>query len=138
MAVIEINRDPSPKALRAFGLLLAVFCGLVGLLLAWRFDAPVAARWVWITGGGLAVLYYAVPPLRLPMYRGWLYLFFPVGWVLSHVLLAVIYYLVLTPIGLVRRVVGKDPMARSFDPAASTYWTAHRARQDPDRYFRQF
>ncbi len=139
MAVLEINRDPSPKTLLSFGALLALFCGLVGALLYWRFDLPQAARIVWIAGLGLAVLYYAVPPLRRPIYLGWIYAAFPIGWLLSHLLLAVIYYLVLTPIALVMRLlVGRDALHRRFDSDAGSYWVEYRSSRDPKRYFRQF
>lgn len=138
MAIIDINRDPSRKTMLWFGALLALFCGLVGALLHWRFDLPRAARVVWTAGAGLAALYYAAPPLRRPIYLGWIYAFFPLGWVLSHILLGTIYYLVLTPIGLIMRLFGRDPLRRRFEPDAETYWIEYAAGQDPKRYFRQF
>ena len=138
MAVLEFNRDPSPQTLRWFGVLFAVFCGLVGGLLAWRFDALGAARIVWIVGLAVAAVYYLVPPIRKALVVGWTALFFPVGWVLSHVLLAAIYYLVLTPIALVMRLFGRDPLHRRFDPTADTYWVAYRGDRSLKRYFRQF
>ena len=138
MAVIEINRDPSPKTLLWFGALLALFCGLVGALLTWRFDLHRAATIVWSVGLGLAIVYYAIPPLRRPLYLGWIYAFFPLGWLLSHLLLGVIYYLILTPIGLVMRLFGRDTLRRRLDPDAESYWIEYGARKDPKRYFRQF
>jgi hypothetical protein len=72
------------------------------------------------------------------MYIGWMYLAFPIGWTVSHVLLAVTYYLVLTPIGLIMRAVGRDPMRRRLDPEAKSYWIEHRPDRDPSRYFRQY
>ena len=138
MAVIEINRDPSPRSLLWFGVLLALFGGLVGAVLWWRFDLHQAARIVWIVAVGLAVVYYAVPPLRRPLYLGWIYAFFPLGWVLSHALLGAIYYLVLTPIGLVMRLFGRDSLRRRRDPDAETYWIEYGPPKDPKRYFRQF
>jgi hypothetical protein len=138
MALIEINRNPGPGELRWFGLLLALTFGVIGAVVFWRFQGETAARVLWITGGGLALVYYAVPPLRKPMAVGWSYLTFPIGWIVSHTLLALVFYLVLTPIGLVMRLVGHDPMRRRFDPEAATYWIEHRPDSDPGRYFRQF
>jgi hypothetical protein len=54
------------------------------------------------------------------------------------VMLAVVLYLVLTPIGWALRLLGRDPLARGFDPDASSYWTPHRSAARIDRYFRQF
>ena len=57
----------------------------------------------------------------------------------SHVVLALVYYLVFVPIGLLMRLFGYDPMKRGFDPEAATYWTARDPKaSEPKRYFRQF
>lgn len=72
------------------------------------------------------------------LYTGWMYAALPIGWSISHALLALIYYAVLTPIGLVMRLLGNDPMQRRLDRAATTYWSEHRPPADPKRYFRQF
>ncbi|MBM4108330.1 MAG: hypothetical protein FJ255_05885 [Phycisphaerae bacterium] len=72
------------------------------------------------------------------LYTGWMYAALPIGWTISHALLALIYYAVLTPIGLVMRLLGNDPMQRRLDRAATTYWSEHRPPTDPKRYFRQF
>ena len=138
MAIIEIDRNPSPKTLRLFGLLLGAFFALIGGLVVWRAGAGTASNVLFGLAVGLPLLYYAVPPLRRPMYLGWIYLAWPIGLVLSFTLLALIYYLVLTPIGLVMRLFGRDPMQRGFDPAAATYWIPRTRRPDPERYFRPY
>ena len=83
-------------------------------------------------------MYYAIRPFRRPIYLGWMYAVFPIGWVISHTVLALTYYLVLTPIGLLMRGLGRDPMERRFDRDGETYWTPHEPSEDPARYFRQF
>lgn len=138
MAVIEINRNPSARDLRWFGVLLLAFAGLVGALVRWRLDAPTAATAIWATGVVLAAIYYAWPAARRPIFVGWMYLAYPIGWVMSHVILAAIYFLVITPIGLLMRALGRDPMTRRFDRSAASYWEARERRAGTDRYFRQF
>ena len=66
------------------------------------------------------------------------YATFPIGFVVSYVILAVVYYLVLTPIGLVLRLTGYDPMQRRFDRNAKTYWTPREQEESTEQYFRQF
>jgi hypothetical protein len=56
----------------------------------------------------------------------------------SHLLLLVVYYLVLTPIGLLMRLIGYDPLQRRFDRSAQSYWTPHDPAADDARYFKQF
>ena len=67
-----------------------------------------------------------------------MYAVYPIGWTVSHLALAVVYYLVVTPIGLLMRLFGRDPMRRKFDPSATTYWQPHESPDEPERYFRQF
>jgi hypothetical protein len=138
MALIEINRNPSPRDLRWFGLIVALFCAVVGAVLWWRFDLPAAGRVAALVGLVLMAAYYALPPIRRAMYVGWMYLFFPLGFVLAHVVLAIIYFLVLTPVGLVMRLFRRDPMQRSLDRDADTYWEARDPNVPPERYFRQY
>jgi hypothetical protein len=138
MAMIELGREPSRRELNLFGAMLLAVAGLAGALVRWRFDASTAALAIWSVGGLLALLHLAFPVLRRPIYFGWMYVTYPIGWVISHAILAVIFYLVITPTGLLLRSIGWNPLQRGFDREAETYWT----RDDPHRplegYFRQY
>ena len=138
MSLIELKTDASKKELAWFGLLLLAFLGIVGLLV-WRATGSLtASRYIWGAGVVLAAVYYAVPPLRLPMFRGWMYAAYPIGWVVSHVLLGIIYFGLLTPIGKLMGLFGYDPMERRFDRQAPTYWVERERNRDASTYFRQF
>jgi hypothetical protein len=71
------------------------------------------------------------------VFIGWMVAAYPIGWVLGHVMLGVVFFLVLTPIALVLRAAGRDPLQRRFDTASASYWQ-ERAASDRSRYFRQF
>jgi hypothetical protein len=73
-----------------------------------------------------------------PLYVVWMALAMPIGWAVSHLILLAVFYLVITPIGLVMRACGYDPLERRFDRTAKTYW--HDLEQNPtfDQYFKQF
>ena len=64
MSHFRVNRNPSLRDLRWFGLLLPVFVALVGAIARWQFEVPAAALGIWSAGGALAALYWLVPPLR--------------------------------------------------------------------------
>ena len=138
MALIEFNRNPSRRELNWFGALFALFFGLIGGLIWWKLEAPIVTFVLWSVAAVITLLYYALSPIRKPLYLGWMSLAFPIGWVVSHALLAFIYYLVVTPIGGLMRLFGRDPMERRFDRGAESYWMEHDPAGDPARYFRQF
>jgi hypothetical protein len=62
----------------------------------------------------------------------------PVGWSVSHLLLLALFYLVVTPIGLLMKLLGYDPLTRGFDRSASSYWVEHAPPPDAARYFKQY
>ncbi|MCG8557737.1 MAG: SxtJ family membrane protein [Proteobacteria bacterium] len=137
MALIEINKNPSRRDLRVFGWMFPVFMGLVAGIVFWRFEAPRVAMVLAGIGASVGLLYAVAPPLRRPIYLGWIYLTMPIGYTISWTLLTLIYLVVLTPVGLLLRLFGKDPMNRKFDPTAQSYWRPHPGR-DTASYFRQF
>ena len=74
------------------------------------------------------------------LYIPWMSLAIILGFIVSHVLLTLFFFLVLTPIGLAARLSGKDFLSLKLDPHASTYWLPHERKdpQSPDHYERQF
>lgn len=138
MAILSINRNPSTRELKWFGLILFVFFVLVSSLLLWRTQSLSLALTIWILGTLLTLLYFAVQPLRRPLYNGWMSAVYPIGWSLSHLLLGAIFFLVLMPIGLIMRLCGRDPIQRRFDPEAQSYWVPRNPDSNIARYFRQF
>ena len=137
MAVVDLRLDPTDRELRWFGPLLALFFSAVGAIARWQFSALPLSVALWIAGGLIVAVYLVVPRSRLRIYRGWIYTTYPIGWTVSHVVLAAVYYLVVTPIGLAMRLAGRDPLNRRFERGCKTYWTP-RVRRETSRYFRQF
>ena len=137
MAMIDVNWNPSRKELRQFAGIWLVFFSLLGAWW-WVDGSQTVARWMWVAAAVVGTIGLAVPVSVKPIYVGWMALAFPIGWTVSHLLLGAIYYLVLTPIGLLLRASGNDPMKRAFDRDAETYWVEHRTGDDPSTYFRQF
>jgi hypothetical protein len=62
----------------------------------------------------------------------------PIGWAVSFILLAAFYFLLLTPLGLFFRLIGRDTLGRKFDPDAESYWLTRQPPKNLDRYFHQF
>ena len=137
MALIELKTNPTARDLKWFGLILLAFFGVVGGIVWLRSGSLAIPRIIWGAGVVRAAIYYAIPPARKPMFVGWSYLTYPIGFVVSHVLLAVLFFGVFTTVGLVMRLFGYDPMRKTFDRSATTYWVRHEESADVSRYFRQ-
>lgn len=135
----QIRKLPTgPRELRKFGV-------LVGGVLA------LVAGWWWMRGSANFVLFLApaialivlglVWPASLRrIYIGWMALGLAMGLVVSTLLLIVVFYLVVTPMGLLARCMGKDFLTRRMEPSAQSYWTPHRrsGSRPTQRYEQQF
>ena len=109
------------KGLRDFGLITGgLFVLIFGLLLPWKFEWqwPV---WPWVLFGLLAVLAFAAPMWLNPVYRVWMRIGHMIGSVISRIILGLVFFLVVTPLGLMMRATGKDPMNRRFDASLPSY-----------------
>ena len=137
MSATDPRRSPGASDLWWFGVIVAAFFGLLGGVVLWAGGAVAVARGLWGAGLGLAVLYYAVPPLRLPFYRGWMAAVRPIGWTVTHLVLAAIFYGLITPMGVLMRGFGRDRLRLRGDRPAESYWTEHDPADDTARYFRQ-
>ncbi len=139
MALLEINLDPSPRQIRQFAFIaLPGLCLVLATIALWRFDSWPSAGALAAVGVASVALGLARPRWMRVAYIGWMLAAFPIGWLVSHALLAAIFYLVMTPIGWCMRIMGHDPLERQFDREAETYWVPRSQESDPSRYFRQF
>jgi hypothetical protein len=136
--MLELKTKFTTRELRQFaGLWFPLFCGMIGLF-CWRAGGTVAAYVVWGIGLGLGLVGLVLPPIIKPVYQGLMFVTFPIGWVMSHLVLALVYFLVMTPIGWLMRLLGRDPMQRQIDRMAATYWVPRQSITNVERYFRQF
>jgi hypothetical protein len=139
MSVVQINKNPTHRELNQFGFIWLGFLALFGVIAYFKFSSPLAARWLWVAAAVVPIVGWLVPAVMRLVFLGMSYLAWPIGFVVSHVVLAVVYYLVLTPIGLLTRLFGYDSMKKDFDPEVESYWVDRSPEAvDPKRYFRQF
>ena len=136
--MIDLNLNPSKKELRTFGLCALAFLALAGWIVFRRSGSvPVGAS---VAGVGLllAGLGLTVPQALRPVWVVLMVVNYPIGWVITHVVMAIIFYLVVTPVGVIMRLTGRDPMERAFDRSAKSYWKPRRTDSGSARYFRQY
>jgi len=120
--------DRSRRALRSFGCVVGSACIVVGAALGWW----QLSLWMGIVpssvGVVLILLGLAIPQFLRQVHYVWMAAAIVMGYIMTRVLLTVVFYLLLTPLGLLMRLFGSDPMRRKIDRTASTYWIA---RKDP-------
>lgn len=112
--------DQSNEAVKKTGITVGVVLILISLLL-WYLGKTSFVYFSSIGGLFVILAFIAIPVLR-PFHKLWMMLALAMGFVMSRVILTILYYLVLTPIGLVAKLVGKKFMPLGFDKNASTYW----------------
>jgi hypothetical protein len=122
--------------LRQFAGLLLVFLAIVALAIG----AESARDWAIPLGLGalLGVAGLIWPPAIRWLFVGWMIVAFPVGWTISQLLLAILLYLLFTPMAVLMRLKGRDRLHLRRRSEGSTYWTPKETASKPQRYFRQF
>jgi uncharacterized membrane protein YjjP (DUF1212 family) len=138
MAVIEINWKPSNRDLRLFAVVQLAVMAVAAWLLHRRSGWDVMAVAVLVASLATLLVGMIAPPLMRPLFLVWMIAAFPIGWVMSHVVLAVVYYGVVTPIAFALRLGGRDTLQRKPRPDATTYWISRSTPPEISRYFRQF
>ncbi|MCY3629489.1 MAG: hypothetical protein F4065_02440 [Rhodothermaceae bacterium] len=112
--------DTGPRQLRSFGITLGIAFLIVAGVLYWR-DIPGVVIVAGI-GGLLLVTGLIAPGLLRPFYKPWMALALVLGFIMTRVILTVIFVFLFIPIGLLMQLFGKDPLRRKLDPDAKTYW----------------
>jgi len=139
MSLIEINWHPGSKELRNFGAIALIASALIAILL--YVLKGLGIQWAAIIFAvGFIIFLSSVISLKLTrmIYLGLILLTLPIGWAVSFVLLAAFYFLLLTPLGFLFRLMGRDPLRRKFDSTTESYWLTRRPPDKLDRYFHQF
>ncbi|MCL4538214.1 MAG: SxtJ family membrane protein [Bacteroidetes bacterium] len=138
MLLEEIRQiKESKKDLRKFGLTVGPVLLAIGLYLFLRGRSSGA---YWAATGILLIFLSIVAPVVLkPLNKGWMILAILLGWVMTRFILVILFYLVLTPTGLIARMFRKDFLDRRFDRTRNSYWQKREKNKfDPRDYERQF
>lgn len=119
----------------------ALTVGLVLIALAaWgAYRGRETAVWAFASVGvALLAAGLFIPPAARAFHVVWMRLAHALGWVNSRILLALIYYLVMAPMGLIQRLVGRDALRRR-GPASASYWIPRSSsKQSKEQFERLF
>lgn len=144
---IEINWNPDERTLKQFGFIALAAFGLLAACAyfeVWMFSFGLGTARVAVAGGfgALALLSglfsAALPKANKPLFLALTLITYPIGFVMSYVVLGILFFGVFAPIGALLRATGSDPMQRSLQNGERSYWSEARARRSKESYFRQF
>lgn len=107
----------SPKELRQFGLVVGGVFLVIGVW-PWLWGGGAVRSWALGLGAILALLGAFAPRVLMPFHKGWMFIGHMMGWINTRIILGFFFYVVLTPMGLVARLMGKDFM--HMKPAVNT------------------
>ena len=133
----KVRVSATPREVRNFGFLFAGICGAVAAYL-WYAGAE---GWSWLLVAAVFFLIAAFIgyPLLRPIYVVWMTFAFVLGWINTRLLLGLFFYLIVTPTGLILRLLGKDPLDQKIDRSVGSYWKLRERKPfDPARYERLF
>jgi hypothetical protein len=127
--------DRSPRALRRFGIAAGAALLLLGILLR----PGGKAGGLFLSIGTLLLLAAAFAPWVLRyLYKPWMTLAFGLSWVVTRIILTFLFFLVVTPLGLLQRLCGKRPLELRFRSGENTYWQLRITHPAPADYEKQF
>ena len=125
------------KDIRKFGLIALVFFGCLAIIAA--FTGKIVVLCVF---GSLTILGcgFSLFPQRLsPIYFVWTKIAGIIGKIITYLILAIIYYIVMAPSALLKRIFGGAPIQIKPDKNVSSYWvTRSESAQPRERFFKRF
>ena len=122
-----MERAATRKELRQFGLLVGAVFTVIGL---WPIVFRGEPLRLWAIGiGGVLIAFGAILPLALtPIHKGWMWIGHVLGWINTRIILGIVFYGLVTPIGLVFWLLGKDTMQRTLAESTPTYRVVRQPR----------
>jgi predicted membrane metal-binding protein len=118
----DLGRQDAPKAgsERSFGIVFAVVFAVIGL---WPLlDGATVRVWALVLAAGFLAAGLFTPVLLRPINRVWFLFGLALHKIVNPLVMGLLFFLTVTPMALVLRALGKDPLHRTFDPEAASYW----------------
>ena len=133
----RINWQPTRHEIKYFSVTMLIAFALANLILVLGGKYYVAG-WIFGCGFVLSAACYFIPPVGKLVYFVWMAVTYVLGRIVSPIVTAIIFYLLVTPIALVNRLMGKDRLRLKKPKGATTYFVDHTEPQDKESFRRQF
>jgi hypothetical protein len=134
----DISTNPGEKTLRQFATAWLVFLLAAGLHQFFAHGHHRIGLTLGLAAVSIGALGLVKPAAILGLFVFCLRVTFPIGWVVSQLMLLLMFYFLITPVALIFRLKGRDPLARKPAPGRTTFWVRASPPQDVRSYFRQY
>lgn len=134
----DLDLHPTRTKLRSFALLFLAVTAALACWQTWAHDRLFAAAALLATGAFVGILGLTVPRAVRPIYLGMTLGTFPLGWIMSHLLLGLVYFGLFTPLAIAFRLVGRDLLKRKLAASAATYLRPRSNQPASTSYFRPY
>lgn len=128
--------DQSPRGLRRFGVTLGIALLVFGALL--QFNHRKAGPLLLLLGALLLLSAAFFPAVLRYVYKPWMIFALVLGRIMNGIILTILFFLVITPLGLIQRLCGKRPLEVRFRSGEASYWQARAKPTAADSYEKQF
>ena len=129
--------DSSIEKLISFGRIVGLVFALIGAFQL--FTGRSLGPYFLGIGIALIILGFLAPAVLKPIYIGWMSFALVMSWIMTRIILTILFYFILTPIALLAKATGKKFMTLAPDTTQNSYWNQRkRASATPDNYTRQF
>ena len=131
------NIKKSKSDFRKFGITIGVFLMVVAGFLFWKGRESYTI--LLISGLLLSVLGLVMPIILKPVYWVWMVFAVILGWIMTRVILSLLFYIVITPIGMFSRLFGSKFLDLKWDKSKDSYWNVRTSTQrNNEEYEKQF
>ena len=125
------------KAIRDFGILIGFILLIIAGILFYKERASYEL--IILLGIAFIGLGLGMPIILKPFYSVWMYFAVVLGWFMSRLILVILFYFILTPIGLVGKLFGKNFLGNNFNSSANSYWNLRDSKSEINQdYEKQF
>jgi len=134
----EIKNIKNEKSdFRKFGITIGLLLIIIAGFLFWR--GKESFEILLVIGSALLVLGLVIPIILKPIYWLWMILAVILGWIMTRVILSLLFYVVITPIGVFSRLFGSKFLDLKWDKSKDSYWNVRTQKQrNNEEYERQF